>query len=79
MKAQIMRLGRTVRHEYLRLISVACIFIFAVLPLMPGIPAMKVTAGQWIRFCDNNKKTSRLAARLLLPLQTAYPILLLLS
>ena len=34
MKTQIMGFGRTVRHEYLRLISVGCILLFAILPLL---------------------------------------------
>ena len=34
MKTQILRLGRIARHEYLRLISVGCILLFAILPLM---------------------------------------------
>lgn len=34
MKSQIARAGRIVKHEYLRLISVGCILLFAILPLL---------------------------------------------
>ncbi len=34
MKNQIIRAGRLVKHEYLRLISVGCILLFAILPLL---------------------------------------------
>jgi len=34
MKNQIIRAGRIVKHEYLRLISVGCILLFAILPLL---------------------------------------------
>ena len=45
MKTQILRLGRFVRHEYLRLISVGCILLFAILPLMTL--AFHVSAADW--------------------------------
>ena len=34
MKTQMLRFGRAVKHEYLRLISVGCILLFAILPLL---------------------------------------------
>ncbi len=45
MKNQFIRAGRQVRHEYLRLISMACIFLFAILPLLTL--AFHVTGKDW--------------------------------
>ena len=45
MKTQILRFGRFVRHEYLRLISVGCILLFAILPLMTL--AFHVSGADW--------------------------------
>ena len=45
MKSWIMRLGKTVRHEYLRLIAVICILAFALLPLLTL--AFNVNGNDW--------------------------------
>ncbi|MBQ6670264.1 MAG: ABC transporter permease subunit [Firmicutes bacterium] len=45
MKSWIMRLGKTVRHEYLRLIAVICILAFALLPLLTL--AFHVNGNDW--------------------------------
>ena len=45
MKNKIVQAGRTVRHEYLRLISVGCILLFAILPLLTL--AFHVTGNDW--------------------------------
>ena len=45
MKDRIIRAGSFVRHEYLRLISVGCILLFAILPLLTL--AFHVTAADW--------------------------------
>lgn len=45
MNTQILRFGRIVRHEYLRLISVGCILLFAILPLMTL--AFHVSGSDW--------------------------------
>ena len=34
MKEQITKLGRGMRHEYLRAIAIGCILLFAILPLI---------------------------------------------
>lgn len=45
MNNQIVRTGRLVKHEYLRLISVGCILLFAILPLLTL--AFHVTGADW--------------------------------
>ncbi|MBP3205302.1 MAG: ABC transporter permease subunit [Lachnospiraceae bacterium] len=45
MREQIIRAGRTVKREYLRLISVGCILVFAILPLFTL--AFHVTGADW--------------------------------
>ena len=45
MKDKMIRAGRIVKHEYLRLISVACILLFAILPLLTL--AFHVTGNDW--------------------------------
>lgn len=45
MKNQIYRAGKAVKHEYLRLISVGCILLFAILPLLTL--AFHVTGKDW--------------------------------
>lgn len=45
MNTQINRAGRIIKHEYLRLISVACILLFAILPLLTL--AFHVTGEDW--------------------------------
>ena len=53
MKNQIIRAGRLVKHEYLRLISVGCILLFAILPLLTL--ALHVTGTDWqFILKDNN-------------------------
>lgn len=45
MSTQINRAGRIIRHEYLRLISIGCILLFAILPLLTL--AFHVTGEDW--------------------------------
>ena len=45
MKTQIIKLGKGVKHEYLRLISVGCILLFSILPLLTL--AFHVTGKDW--------------------------------
>lgn len=45
MKKHLFRSGRIIRHEYLRLISVGCILLFAILPLITL--AFNVDADDW--------------------------------
>ena len=45
MKTQVIRAGRIVKHEYLRLISIGCILLFAILPLLTL--AFHVTGKDW--------------------------------
>ena len=45
MNNQIVRAGRIVKHEYLRLISVGCILLFAILPLLTL--TFHVTGADW--------------------------------
>ena len=45
MKHLILRAGRAFRHESLRLISVGCIFLFAVLPLFTL--AFQISGKDW--------------------------------
>ncbi len=52
MKAQIMRFGRIVRHEYLRLIAVVCILLFAILPLITL--AFHVSGTDWQYILKDN-------------------------
>ena len=52
MKTQIVRAGRIVKHEYLRLISVGCILLFAILPLLTL--AFHVSGKDW-EFIVNDK------------------------
>lgn len=52
MKTQILRLGRIARHECLRLISVGCILLFAILPLMTL--AFHVSTADWQYILKDN-------------------------
>ena len=52
MKAQIVRFGRTIKHEYLRLIAVACILLFAILPLITL--AFHVSGTDWQYILKDN-------------------------
>ncbi len=45
MKKQFIRSGRIVKHEYLRLLSIGCILLFAILPLLTL--AFHVTGKDW--------------------------------
>lgn len=45
MRTQVIRAGRIVKHEYLRLISIGCILLFAILPLLTL--AFHVTGKDW--------------------------------
>lgn len=45
MNTQINRAGRIIKHEYLRLISIGCILLFAILPLLTL--AFHVTGEDW--------------------------------
>ena len=45
MKNQILRIGKIVKHEYLRLISIGCILLFAVLPLL--MLAFQISGKDW--------------------------------
>ena len=45
MNNQIIRAGKIVKHEYLRLISVGCILLFAILPLLTL--AFHITGADW--------------------------------
>ena len=45
MKNRIIRVGRFMRHEYLRLISVGGILLFAILPLLTL--AFHITGADW--------------------------------
>ena len=53
MKNRILRAGRLVRHEYLRLISVGCILLFAILPLLTL--AFHVTGKDWTFIAKDRK------------------------
>lgn len=46
MKAQTFQAGRLIRHETLRLISIGCILLFAIMPLLTL--AFHVTAEDWV-------------------------------
>ena len=52
MKTQIFRAGRIVKHEYLRLISIGCILLFAILPLLTL--AFHVTGKDWAYIVNDN-------------------------
>lgn len=52
MKTQIFRAGRIVKHEYLRLISIGCILLFAILPLLTL--AFHVTGNDWAYIVSDN-------------------------
>ena len=45
MKKQIIRIGRIVKHEYLRMISIGCILLFAILPLLTL--AFQISGKDW--------------------------------
>lgn len=53
MKIQIVRAGRIVKHEYLRLISIGCILLFAILPLLTL--AFHVTGKDWAFILKDRK------------------------
>ena len=53
MKTQIIRAGKIVKHENLRLISVSCILLFAILPLLTL--AFHVTGKDWTFILKDRK------------------------
>ena len=53
MKTRIIRLGKFARHEYLRLISIGCILLFAILPLLTL--AFHVTGKDWQHILGDKK------------------------
>ncbi len=53
MKTQISRFGRGVKHEYLRVISIGCILLFAILPLLTL--AFNVTEKDWAFILKDRK------------------------
>ena len=52
MKTQMVKLGRGVRHEWLRIISIACILLFAILPLLTL--AFHVSGTDWQYILKDN-------------------------
>lgn len=52
MKTQIVKLGRIAKHEYLRTISIACILLFAILPLLTL--AFHVSGTDWQYILKDN-------------------------
>ena len=52
MKTQIVKLARGVKHEYLRLVSVGCILLFAILPLLTL--AFHVSGTDWQYILKDN-------------------------
>lgn len=52
MKEQIIKLGRGLKHEYLRLISIGCILLFAILPLITL--AFHVSGKDWQYILNDN-------------------------
>ena len=52
MKTQIFRAGRIVKHECLRMISIGCILLFAILPLLTL--AFHVTRKDWAYIVSDN-------------------------
>lgn len=53
MKEQIIKLGRGLRHEYLRAISIGCILLFAIMPL--ATLAFNVTGKDWAFIARDRK------------------------
>ena len=53
MKEQIIKLGRGLRHEYLRTISIGCILLFAIMPL--ATLAFNVTGKDWAFIARDRK------------------------
>lgn len=53
MKEQIIKLGRGMRHEYLRAIAIGCILLFAILPLLTL--AFNVTGKDWTFIAKDRK------------------------
>ena len=52
MKEQVIKLGRGLKHEYLRLISIGCILLFAILPLITL--AFHVSGKDWQYILSDN-------------------------
>ena len=51
MKKGIIRLGSILRHEYLRVLAIGCIILFAILPLLTL--AFHVTENDWTKLASN--------------------------